>query len=200
VADTIFPNIDINKTAADFNEALKEGAYVAVGLGVLGFQRAQVLRNEWARQLESQWEQLSRLSATLNSQFEEYAQTARTQGESSRTQWSEQLAEYTRRLDEALAPARASLSKMISAELPDLAQQLTQASQALEEQLESARAQLVEFAKVIDEQVRPARQQFDEQFDRMEQRLPDGARGVVQSVRGAAATGEQAWRHAVGLN
>ena len=193
MADTNFPKIDIN-------EAVKEGAYVAVGLGVLAFQRAQVLRNEWGRQLESQWEQLSRLSATLNSQFEEYAQTARTQTDSARTQWSEQLTEYTKRLDEALAPARASLGKTISAELPDLAQQLAQASQALEEQLESARAQLIEFAKVIDEQVRPARQQFDEQFDRMEQRLPDGARSVVQSVRGAAATGEQVWRNAVGLN
>jgi ElaB/YqjD/DUF883 family membrane-anchored ribosome-binding protein len=193
VADTNFPKIDIN-------EAVKEGAYVAVGLGVLAFQRAQVLRNEWGRQLESQWEQLSRLSAGLNSQFEEYAQTARTQTDSARTQWSEQLTEYTKRLDEALAPARASLGKTISAELPDLAQQLAQASQALEEQLESARAQLIEFAKVIDEQVRPARQQFDEQFDRVEQRLPDGARSVVQSVRGAAATGEQVWRNAVGLN
>lgn len=193
MADSNFSNIDINKTAADLNEMLKEGAYVAVGLGVLGFQRAQVLRHEWARQLSNR-------STTLNSQFEEYAQTARTQAETARTQWAEQLAEYARRLDEALAPARASLAKVLSEELPDLAQQLSQASQALEEQLESARAQLLEFAKVVDEQVRPARQQFDEQFDRMEQRLPDGARGVVQSVRGAAATREQLWRNAVGLN
>jgi hypothetical protein len=196
----MFPNIDINKAAADFNEALKEGAYVAIGLGVLGFQRAQVLRNEWSKQLESQWEQLSRLSATWNSQFEEYAQTARTQAETARGQWSEQLAEYTRRLEEALAPARANLAKVFSTDLPDLAQQLTQASQALEEQLEQARAQLIEFAKIVDEQVRPARQQFDEQFDRMEQRLPDGARSLVQSMREAATTREQVWRNAVGLN
>jgi hypothetical protein len=203
VPDSNFPNFDINKAAADFNEVLKEGAYVAVGLGVLGFQRAQVLRNEWARQLEPQREQLSNLSAALNSQFEDYARTARAQAETARTQWAEQLADYTKRLDEALAAARVSLGKKFPAELPnlpDLSEQLVEASQALEEQLEAARALLIELAKLVDERVRPARQQFDEQVDRMEQRLPDGARSLVQSVRGAAASREQLWRNAVGLN
>ncbi|MBV9660163.1 MAG: hypothetical protein JO337_03295 [Acidimicrobiales bacterium] len=40
------PNVDFEKVAADLNQALKEAAYIAVGLGVLGFQRAQVQRVE----------------------------------------------------------------------------------------------------------------------------------------------------------
>ena len=39
---------------ADLNSSLKEAAYVAVGFGVLGFQRAQVRRRELARQLREQ--------------------------------------------------------------------------------------------------------------------------------------------------
>ena len=49
--DIAFPTVDINKVAAEFNEALKDGAYVALGLGVLGFQRAQVQRVEAIFQL-----------------------------------------------------------------------------------------------------------------------------------------------------
>jgi hypothetical protein len=163
VPEMTFPTVDINKAAAEFNNALKEGAYVAVGLGVLGFQRAQVQRVELTRQLEAQWEQLSTVPTTFNAQVEGYAQAARSQAETARIQ-------------------------------------LAEAGHALEEQLESARAQLAELAKAVDVRVQPARKQLDEQVDRLEQRLPAGARNVVQSVRAAAATPEQLLRSAVGLD
>jgi hypothetical protein len=44
------PNIEWDKAAAGLGDALKEAAYVAVGLGVLSFQRAQVRRVEMAKQ------------------------------------------------------------------------------------------------------------------------------------------------------
>jgi hypothetical protein len=138
VSDFNVPNIDLNKAATDFNHAVKEGAYVAVGLGVLGFQRAQAQRVQWTRQLESQWEELS--------------------------------------------------------------QQFAGAGQTLDDQLEAVRDRLLDIAKVVDQQVQPARQRFDEQVDRIEERLPAGPRSVLHSWRAAAATSEQIWRHSLGLN
>ena len=44
------PTIEWEKAAAGLGDALKEAAYVAVGLGVLSFQRAQVRRVEVAKQ------------------------------------------------------------------------------------------------------------------------------------------------------
>ena len=39
-------------------DSLKDAAYVTIGLGVLGFQKAQVRRNELTKQLEAQIKQL----------------------------------------------------------------------------------------------------------------------------------------------
>ncbi len=39
---------------ADVGKTLKDAAYVAVGLGVLGFQRAQVRRQELIKQMKAQ--------------------------------------------------------------------------------------------------------------------------------------------------
>src|ERR1700676_2996288 len=44
----------INKTLQDANKALKDAAYVAVGFGVLSFQKAQVRRQELAKQVKAQ--------------------------------------------------------------------------------------------------------------------------------------------------
>jgi predicted nucleic acid-binding Zn-ribbon protein len=211
VPNATIPNIDINKTAADVNKALKDGAYIAVGLGVLGFQRAQVQRVELTKQIE---EQLSQLRS-LPTQAETYAQTARTQAEAARTQLGEQLAALTRSLEEALISLQAQVAKAVPADLaklpafPQLTDvrqltgvmgQWTTASKAIEEQLQAARTQLTELAKTIDEQLQPVRQQLDEQVDKLEQRLPASARNIVQSVRAAATTPEQVFRNAVGLS
>ena len=140
------PNVDIEKAVADFNNAVKEAAYVAVGLGVLGFQRAQVQRVELTKQLE---EQFRNLPAAVKGPIEGYTQFAKEQAATARTTVNEQL---------------------------------------------------TELAKSVDEAVAPVRQQFEEQLDRLEEVLPQTARDLVQSLRGAASSQEQAIRSAVGLS
>lgn len=161
------PNIDVEKAAADFNDALREAAYVAVGLGVLGFQRAQVQRVELMNQLEAQLTALASFSQSLNQQAETYLTSAREQ----------------------LADAREQLVKLsgdvLPSDRPDAA---------------AVRSQLTELAKAVDDAVAPVRQQFEEQIDRLEEVLPQTARDLVQSIRGAAAAQEQAIRTAVGLS
>jgi DNA repair exonuclease SbcCD ATPase subunit len=205
VPNATIPNIDINKAAADVNKAIKDGAYIAIGLGVLGFQRAQVQRVELTKQIE---EQLSVLR-TLPTHADTYAQTARTQAEAARTQLTEQLTALTKSLEDALTSLQAQIAKAVPADLPklpgfpqfsDVAGQWSTASKAIEEQLQTARTQLTELAKTIDEQLQPVRQQLDEQVDKLEQRLPASARNIVQSVRAAATTPEQVLRSAVGLS
>jgi hypothetical protein len=48
------PNFDFERALAELSRALKDVAYVAVGLGVIGFQRAQVRRVELTKQIEAQ--------------------------------------------------------------------------------------------------------------------------------------------------
>lgn len=86
--DVRFPSIDfraldVDKAAAELNKALREAAYVAVGLGVIGFQKAQVRRVELTRQLESQVD-----TAALRSQ----------------------LSDLARSVDEAMTPIRGQLN------------------------------------------------------------------------------------------
>ncbi|HET9091514.1 MAG TPA: hypothetical protein VFN50_03830 [Acidimicrobiales bacterium] len=45
---------DLTRTAQDFGRVAQDAAYVAVGLGVVGLQRAQVARRELAARLERQ--------------------------------------------------------------------------------------------------------------------------------------------------
>lgn len=135
--DRKFTDFDLEKAAADVNRALREAAYVAVGLGVLGFQRAQVQRVELMKQLESQ-----------------------------------------------LTEARAQLNR-ISADLPAP---------------EEVRGQLTELAKSVDEALAPVRHQLEEQFDRLEEGLPEAARNLVHSVRSAASSQGHAFRNALGLD
>jgi hypothetical protein len=55
----------------DLAKAVKEAAYVAVGLGVLGFQRAQVRRRELASQLQDQRPELEEQLAGVRAQVVE---------------------------------------------------------------------------------------------------------------------------------
>ncbi len=45
---------DFQKTAADLTKVVQDAAYVAVGLGIMGFQQAQVRRRELLEQIERQ--------------------------------------------------------------------------------------------------------------------------------------------------
>jgi hypothetical protein len=57
---------DINKTLQDANKTLKDAAYVAVGFGVLTFQKAQVRRRELAKQVKAQRAQVGDPRSQLN--------------------------------------------------------------------------------------------------------------------------------------
>ena len=67
-------------------DTLKDAAYVTIGLGVLGFQKAQVRRNELTKQfedqvkaLEAQVPEVRRTVSGLASQLEGYAAPVRSQ-------------------------------------------------------------------------------------------------------------------------
>lgn len=45
---------DVSRTAQDLSRVAQDAAYVAVGLGVVGFQKAQVARRELMEQLDRQ--------------------------------------------------------------------------------------------------------------------------------------------------
>jgi hypothetical protein len=178
MADSAELPFDINKAAADIGQALKDGAYVAIGLGVLGFQRAQVQRVELTKQLEGWLDQWG---------GPDDARSAGDRARATRSELAGQLSDLAERVDGALAPAR------------DLGRQFI-GNPAREAHLDTARTQLTQLARAIDERVQPVRQQFDEQFDLFEQYLPAAARSVVHSVRAAAAEPEQRLRSVVGLD
>lgn len=96
--DMNFPAFDINKAATEINNALRDGAYVAVGLGVLGFQRAQVHRVELTKQIEAQL-----------GDWEEFLATAREQAETQVHALRTQLTGLARTIDERVAPLRSAV-------------------------------------------------------------------------------------------
>jgi methyl-accepting chemotaxis protein len=61
-SDFLKVKTDLTKAAADIGKAAQDAAYVAIGLGVLSFQRAQVRRREVLSQLEGLQEQIGNLS------------------------------------------------------------------------------------------------------------------------------------------
>lgn len=144
--DIKFPNVDFEKAATDFNETVREAAYVAVGLGVLGFQRAQVQRVELMKQLEAQLSNLSELTNTLNSQAGTYLNTAREQIAEAREQFNristelpdagavrDQLADLAKAVDDAIAPARQQFEEQLDRLeelLPEAARNVVQAARA----------------------------------------------------------------------
>ena len=189
--DMNVPTIDLNKAAEDLTGALKEGAYIVVGLGVLGFQRAQVQRVELTKQFEAQSEQMKTLAGSVGGAVESFLESAREQVDAARAQVPDQLSELTKSWERTVAPVRDRFAESLGAEIP---------GSVLTGPFEATRAQLVEIAKVVDGRVAPVRKQLDEQVDRLQQRLPAGARDVVQLVRAGAAAQEQAFRSVVGLN
>jgi hypothetical protein len=189
--DMTTPTIDLNKAAEDLADALKEGAYIVVGLGVLGFQRAQVRRVELTKQFEAQAEQMKTLAGSVGSVVESLMGSAREQGEAAREQMPDQLTDLARSWERTVGPIRERLSESLGSDVP---------GHPLTGSLESTRAQLVEIAKVVDGRVAPLRQQLDKQVDRLQERLPAGAREMVELFRASAAAQEQAFRNVVGLN
>jgi len=113
VPDIKFPEIDINKATAEFNKALKDGAYVAVGLGVLGFQRAQVQRVEMAKQLDSYFTGFNKIPSAVTTQLSEFAKAVEEAVGPARQQISRNLPEVAKTIDERVAPARVQFDQQI---------------------------------------------------------------------------------------
>lgn len=102
----------------DINKTVQDSAYVAVGLGVLGFQRAQVRRRELIEALEAQRQQVADTFgsfASFNSlsdqrkQVTELVELQRKQVDTAR----DQLRDLARTVDERLAPARQQLETRV---------------------------------------------------------------------------------------
>jgi chromosome segregation ATPase len=140
------PTIDIEKTVNDINNAVKEAAYVAVGLGVLGFQRAQVQRVELTKQIEAQLAAVAELSSSATSALETYLGSIREQIAEARSQVSslagelpeagavrDQLTDLAKSVDEAVAPVRKQFEDQIDRleeTLPEAARNLVHSIRA----------------------------------------------------------------------
>ncbi len=103
------------------SQTLKDGAYAAVGLGVLGFQRAQVRRHELTEQLKAQRGSFEHQVKALEGQIrqlvaliEERLAPARPAMEAQLAGLREQLVVLLKTLDEQLQPARDELERRVS--------------------------------------------------------------------------------------
>ncbi len=106
--DRSVPPFDFNKATEDFSNTLKDVAYVAIGLGVLGFQRAQVQRVELTKQLETWLGELPDVS-DLGRQFVDGNQAIEDQLATARVQ----LLQLAKAVDERLQPVRAQLDDQV---------------------------------------------------------------------------------------
>ena len=89
----------------DLKKTIQDAAYVTVGLGVIGFQRAQVRRQELKKQLGAQRQQFETQMTEARSQVqklvkdvEERVQPLRSGGEQRFTTVEELLPEHARGL------------------------------------------------------------------------------------------------------
>jgi hypothetical protein len=111
----------------DVNKTLKDAAYVAVGFGVLGFQKAQVRRQELKKQVLSQ-------RAQVESQLEGAVG---------------QLSGLVKTLDERLRPVRQELEGRLDTfegRLPDPAKELVKRARILTKDTEDQVRKLVGVA------------------------------------------------------
>jgi ABC-type transporter Mla subunit MlaD len=166
--------IELTKLIEEAEKALREGAYVTVGLGVMAFQRAQVRRHELAKRLAAE-------RATLGARLPGGVEAA-----------SAQLGD--------LASQLGALASQLSDNGERLSEQLGETGRALNANVESLLVQIHSLLEDLDGRVAPARRQLDEQVDALEQRLPEAARNVVSAVRSAVAAPEARLRSAVGLS
>lgn len=111
---------DMDKTARDITKDLtrlaEDAAYVAIGFGVLGFQRAQVRRREMAKRLEKQ---LAGMEMPIGDARRELSKTLK--------ELDRQLEQVIERLDSALEP--------VSQRLPATAQAMVHQARETRDQL-----------------------------------------------------------------
>jgi hypothetical protein len=120
------PEIEIPEAAAQLGKALLDGAYVAIGLAVLWFQRAQVHRVELQRQVEAYLAGL-REQAQDPARVGTLAAGAVEELDLRLEAVREQLASVARGIDEQVGPARRQIDEGVDrmeAVLPDQAREL----------------------------------------------------------------------------
>jgi DNA anti-recombination protein RmuC len=131
---------------ADLPTTVKDAAYVTVGLGVLGFQKAQERRVELTKQLEEQRKQLREQRKQLEGQLTEITKVANGQFSTAAKLVEQQVGEaattvkhLARDLDTRLAPVREQLEESIDAlevRLPPPARGLVQQARTVAHETE----------------------------------------------------------------
>jgi len=107
---------DFQKTAGDLTKVAQDAAYVAIGLGIMGFQQAQVRRREMLQQIERQ---RSMVETPLGDARQDFARTVK---EIDRT-----VGRVFERIDASLEP--------VSELLPPSAQAVVQQAREVRDQL-----------------------------------------------------------------
>ena len=120
----------------NLSQSLKDTAYVAVGLGVLGFQRAQVARRELAATLAADRE---RLEASMRAQVEDLSTVLDTQMDEVRVQ---------------LGKAAATLEDVLEPVAKELEGRLDEVEERLPEQVRAVVASARQAAETAATQVR----------------------------------------------
>ncbi len=110
------PRKEWNRAAQDLGRAAREAVYTMVGLGVLGFQKAQVARREVRGQLEHGCEGAERAGGE-----------ARTQVAKAFEDLDKTVSHLIERLDESLAP--------VSDRLPPQARVVVRQAQGVRDQV-----------------------------------------------------------------
>jgi ElaB/YqjD/DUF883 family membrane-anchored ribosome-binding protein len=112
---------------ADVTTTLKDAAYITVGLGVLGFQKAQVRRVELRKQLEDQRAnvQVGALTQTLEAQLTELTRLVK---------------ELAQDVDARFVPVRVQIEERIDAmeeRLPEQARELVKQARSVAKDTEA---------------------------------------------------------------
>lgn len=105
---------DLNELVSEAEKAVRDGAYVAVGFGVLAFQRAQVQRRQLAQQLEKRRAELPSLDRAANDLGDATTQLAASLSSNAGATRA-QVREMARTWDRAVAPARRRLDERVDA-------------------------------------------------------------------------------------
>lgn len=174
----------------DLEAFAKDALYAAVGLGVLGFQKAQVRRREIA-------EALAERGVDVGGQVRAAGQTLRPSLENLRPSL------------ENLRPPLENLRPQIDAVRPNLdalrppveaiGTELRAAAIALRPQVESLGAGIADLLKTLDEHAAPVRREVDARVSDIEEHLPPGARAGFAQLRARAAGPEETVRWLIGV-
>ncbi|MCU1462342.1 MAG: hypothetical protein JWO37_2417 [Acidimicrobiales bacterium] len=109
---------------ADVQKTLKDAAYVAVGLGVIGFQKAQVRRRELTKQVEDQLKTAESQLSTQRKRVEEQVAVG-----------AEQLEKLTKQFQQRIDPVLDSIEEKLPEAARGLVKQARTAAHSAQDQL-----------------------------------------------------------------